>query len=214
MALSTYTELKAAISDWAHSDSLTDARLTDIVALAEAKLNTQLRIAPMETVDSLSLTAGASSVSVPTGFLQAIAVAYSSDDFLLVQADEVQMHQWRADAETGRPAYYAIGNGLVLFDVTADATYTFSIRYFKKWSLATDSTNWLLTNRPQVYLYGSLAEASKWLEYWDRAQSYEQMFRQEITELENANHNEKAGAQLRVDRGLVSRGVFDINTGA
>ena len=56
MALGTYTELKDAIADWLDRSDLT-ARIPDFIALAEARINRERRIRPMEVRSTIVTTA-------------------------------------------------------------------------------------------------------------------------------------------------------------
>ena len=55
MALGTFTELKDAIADWLDRSDLT-ARIPDFIALAEARINRELRIRPMEVRSTMYAT--------------------------------------------------------------------------------------------------------------------------------------------------------------
>ena len=69
MALGTFTELKDAIADWLDRSDLT-ARIPDFITLAEARLNRDLRIRPMEVRSSMETTSGQRYFNLPGGYLQ------------------------------------------------------------------------------------------------------------------------------------------------
>ena len=69
MALGTYTELKDAIADWLDRSDLT-ARIPDFIALAEARINRELRIRPMEVRSTMVTTADQQYFQLPGGYIQ------------------------------------------------------------------------------------------------------------------------------------------------
>lgn len=79
MALDTYANLQTAITSWAMrpGDSEFVAQVPDFITLAEARLNSRLRVAAMETSAAISLTSGAG--TLPTDYLQWRRVVDGSD---------------------------------------------------------------------------------------------------------------------------------------
>jgi hypothetical protein len=66
MALSTYTELKAAVASWLARADLTST-IPDFITLAEAKLNRTLRTRQMEQRSTATAT---EYMELPTGFIE------------------------------------------------------------------------------------------------------------------------------------------------
>jgi hypothetical protein len=69
MALGTFTELKDAIADWLDRSDLT-ARIPDFITLAEARVNRDVRIRPMEVRSTMETTASQRYFNLPGGYLQ------------------------------------------------------------------------------------------------------------------------------------------------
>ena len=69
MALGTFTELKDAVADWLDRSDLT-SRIPDFIALAEARLNRELRIRPMEVRSTMVTTADQQYFQLPGGYIQ------------------------------------------------------------------------------------------------------------------------------------------------
>lgn len=66
-----------------------------------------------------------------------------------------------AFGSTGQPGYFTIEEDALRFGYSPGGPYTANFLYYKKFpALATASTNWLMTNLPNVYLYASLLEAA------------------------------------------------------
>jgi hypothetical protein len=160
MALANYTDLKAAIATWITRSDQT-ANIPDFITLYEADANRRIRIRQNSTSTPVTLTLGASTISLPSDFLEDIELNYNDTPMALTKAsfDDLDRMQ-TADSAAGRPAFYAINGSTILFETEADATYTLNLRYYKKWNIAADTTNWLLTNAPDTYLFGSIAEGA------------------------------------------------------
>jgi hypothetical protein len=159
MALTNYTTLQASISDWLADSTLTSV-IPDFIQLAEAGFNKTLRTRSQITVSTISLTDG--SASLPSDFLEAKTVIYRSNPDINL---EYAVNGFDADmnpyGSSGMPsAFTIVGSTIkVMPKLTGDVELT----YFAKIpALASNSTNWLLTNHPAAYLFGSLLEAGKY----------------------------------------------------
>lgn len=74
-----------------------------------------------------------------------------------------QLNLWFQNQQTGEPDYYTIEGDAIRFGFNPDRAYTANILYYEKFgalATATSGTNWLMTNKPDVYLYASLLEAA------------------------------------------------------
>ena len=76
MALSTYTELKAAIADYLDRSDLT-SQIVDFITLAEAEFNRTLFVAQREEVSSASASSG--TITLPSDFWAMRAIYIDSD---------------------------------------------------------------------------------------------------------------------------------------
>ena len=72
MALSTYAGLKAAIGSWNFNRATLPT--DDLVTLAEARLNRDLRLRSMETEDALTGVIGSRTIPLPGDFLEPLAL--------------------------------------------------------------------------------------------------------------------------------------------
>jgi hypothetical protein len=160
MAIANYSDLKAAVATWITRSDQT-ANIPDFIRLYEADANRRIRIRQNTTLTPLTLTQGASTIALPSDFLEDIELNYDDTPESLTKAtfDDLDRAQ-TSDSAAGRPAFYAITGSTITFETEADATYTINLRYYEKWDIETDVTNWLLTNAPDAYLFGSVAEAA------------------------------------------------------
>ena len=202
MAISTYSELQTAVANWLERDEQT-ARIPEFITLCEARFNRSLRIRAMETLDiSVDTVAGTSTVALPTGYVQMRDISLITSPITQLQyvTPEI-MNRLNAGSRSGKPETYTIIANNILFGPTPDAVYDISMLYYKTFDALTDvaPTNWVITNAPDVYLYGALLEAEPFLMNDQRVQLWATALTQSINTLqEQDNKDRHSGSALRV----------------
>ena len=155
MAISTYTELQAAVTNWmTRSDMAGEA--ADFIALAEAALNREL--GPVEV--DVTLTGVVSSRAIDISALSIVAPI----GLFLAQAGINEVEMTRKDDGTfpyrvsnSYPRYWAMDGTNIDFDCPLDQAYPFRFRYRQRFALSVASpTNWLLTYHPDLYLAATI----------------------------------------------------------
>lgn len=127
-----------------------------LVGMAETKLNRALRVADMETVDTVTIANGDG--TLPTDFLEARQVLSPTG----TPIRSVSLQQLTNSYRTypGTPYGYAIVGSTIQVRPKADGDLTLTY-YAKIPGLTTaNPTNWLLEKAPDVYLYALLAEVA------------------------------------------------------
>ena len=84
--------LRTGVADWLNRSDLTDAQIDDFVAIGEARVYEELRVPPLEVVQSFTVTATNSSIIIPAGFIEIIEFkldggADKDDDVILSRVD-------------------------------------------------------------------------------------------------------------------------------
>jgi hypothetical protein len=165
MAISTYTELQAAINNWLDRDDLTD-RVPEFIALAEARIARRLRVRGVEERSTTPLIAGQEYYSLPSDFLEARNVQINTNPVnSLTYRTPYQLDKEYPSTGTGTPCCFTIiGNEIQLKPIPG-STDNMEISYFQRLSALSGSnpTNWLTANAPDLLLYGSLIEAEAYL---------------------------------------------------
>lgn len=200
MAISTYTELKTAVGNWLHRAGETEivARIPEFITLAENRINRRIRLIEQETEATAPYSGSSNKVDLPAGFIELLDLKVkkaTDSDFLYelvrhVPSDRIQEYYSTA---TGKPLKYAI-RSQIEFDRLPDMAYTLKMHYVKKWDIASDTTNWLLTNHPGVYLYGTLLEANPYIqnnEYMQIWEAYSTQALEEIDEVDQRNRDDE-----------------------
>ncbi|GLV28192.1 hypothetical protein TomTYG75_07150 [Sphingobium sp. TomTYG75] len=156
MAIDSYDTLVAAIVD-RMNDAAMESYAPEFIQLAEASFNRRLNTLDME--GSATITADAS-IPVPSDYNGAMSLRI--DDYAplaQLSADDFQT-KW-AEANPGRPMNFGIFGGQINLGPAPDTTYTVTMTYLRRLTplTATATTNWLLEQNPDLYLYASLVEA-------------------------------------------------------
>lgn len=157
MSLDTYANLKTAVGTWTHRDDLS-AVIDDIIDLAEAEMfnndSQPLRVEQMETRATASASTTSRYIALPTRYLDMRRLQISSTD-PRTDIRHASPESLKVLDGTGRPRYFTT-TSQIEFDIKPDTAYTLEMLYYKKPTAldSTNTTNAILTNYPNVYLYG------------------------------------------------------------
>lgn len=204
MTITNYTTLQSTMGDFLNRSDLTSV-LPVFVQMCEARINRELRHWQMET--NTTYTADARYEDLPTGWLETIRLDVSGGDRLtLLSHGEMAALRASNDDTAGEPSYYAFVAGQIELYPTPGSAYTINHAYFAEIpDLATNTTNWLLTAAPDVYLYGSLIHAAPYLVEDQRLPVWEAMYMQAMTALQAASKQARhSGTSLKVATRRVS----------
>tara|TARA_Y100000310_G_C20692113_1_gene823008 strand:- start:1135 stop:1761 length:627 start_codon:yes stop_codon:yes gene_type:complete len=165
MALDTRDNLISSVQDTLNRSDL-DSVVPDWIEMAEAEFNRVLRIRQMYA--RATATASTQFVSLPTDFLEMRNIQIdSSPPFALEYLTPERMDDIRYDNNnpTGKPFYYTIQGSTVELYKTPDTSYTLQIGYFQKVDAlsASNTSNFILDNWPDLYLYQTLTHSSPYL---------------------------------------------------
>tara|TARA_R100000700_G_C3169607_1_gene144331 strand:+ start:1385 stop:2059 length:675 start_codon:yes stop_codon:yes gene_type:complete len=203
MALSNYTELKSTIANWLNRSDLSSEIADDFIKLTEADFNSKLRIRKMIT--QVSITIDSETESLPADFLQVrdFYIESGSRKFALRYMTPSQMDQTKGTSNTGLPLAYTILGDTFRFMPRPDDDYTSRLNYYKKIPALTSSntTNFILSDHPAIYLYGSLFHAANFLGGYNpqQVQTWQQMFATSMERLEqNDREDQYSGSPLQV----------------
>jgi len=205
MALSNYTELKDAIADWLDRSDLTN-RIPDFIALAEARLNRELRIRPMEVRSTMTTTAGKRYFNLPGGYLQMRNFQINTNPITPLEYITPEMlDRLYGSNTTGKPrAYTLIGDEIQLAPIP-DSDYTIEMAFYEKFTPLGDGTsgtvtsNWLTKNAPDVILYGALIEAEPFIRNDERIQLWLTAYKEAIDKIQKADERDRhSGSTMRV----------------
>ena len=178
--------------------------IPDFIALAEDRVNRRLRLRSMET--RVQADVSSEYAALPDDFLamRNLQLNTSPRTRLEYATPEYLDARYGDSTATGQPVFYTLVGGEIQFAPVPGGTYTTEMDYYAKFDIASDSTNWLLTNAPRTYYYGALAEARRYLKDDARAAEYDSLFELSLQDVERADQRDQYpdfGLQMRADTG-------------
>lgn len=160
--ITTYATLKSAIADYLNRADLT-AQIETFIQFVEADLNTRLRTRDM--IVRAEATSDEEFVELPSNWLEAInlQVVGGQSPMRFVTLDEADIIN--SAATYTAPTFYSLMNGAIELVPGPSEDIDIEMVYYGKIAALSDAntSNWLLTKAPDVYLYGALVHAAPFL---------------------------------------------------
>jgi len=202
MAISNYAELKTAVANWQDRDDLTD-RIPEFIALAEARLNRNLRLRSMETKQKAKTVAGQRALALPPRYIQMRNFQINSGGRVhpVEYVTPEMFDRYHGNNVTGRPRQYSIIANEVELGPIPDQAYEAEMLFYQSFVPLSDinNTNWLTTFAPDILLYGALLEAEPFIMNDARIGLWKQGFDQAVADLQRQDNLDRhSGSHLRV----------------
>jgi hypothetical protein len=214
MAIDTYAKLQAAIADTVNRDDLSadvsayspatiDGMVKRSIAYATATIQRDLISRGghknMETViNSLTTSSGVETVTLPTDFLGARTFYLSTNPLVMLEfVDPTTLFNQYPSSATGRPEKYTIiGTNTAYLRPIPDGTYTTRLIYSASIPVLSDvqTTNWLLTGHPDIYIAAAMLELCIYLENDERLQFWKGYYDQKMNDLMGDDRNTRWSA--------------------
>lgn len=195
MTIVDYSSLVAAVQDYAiRTDAAFIARIPDWVSWVENDINDRIKHRRMEIRATTVTVVGSAYVPVPSDFLEQrnFVLLDSSERVPLGSVSPAALEALFPIQDQGRPqAYAVIGNEARLMPIP-DQNYTVEMFYYGMIpSLQANTTNWLITYHPRLYLYGVLKDAFAWLKDPEAAQMYDELYEDAVAKLDSSAKKEE-----------------------
>lgn len=188
MAISTYSELKSAVADWLNRSDLS-AVIPSFISLAEAQFQRDERLRTRDSVVRATATLDEQYEALPADYIEMVNFQVNGQEpfqrlqFLtLNQMDEYK----RSFTSPGVPKYYTIvGNQIEMLPIPASPGYQGEMVYYAKIPPLSDTntTNWLLTKHPDVYLYGTLVQTAPYLKDDERVGTWANLYERALGDI-------------------------------
>jgi len=165
MAITTYAELQTAIGDWLNRSDL-DQRIPDFIRLAESTLNDVLRSADMVASATQAITSGRATLPADALEIAYVQVASTEDEPLeQITPQQLTMLRRTRTRDAANPRFFAVIGRELVVTPSPSGSVSLDIDYYQRIPALSDSntTNWLLTDAPHMYLYTSLLHATPFL---------------------------------------------------
>lgn len=202
MSIATYAELVTALdgaSGYLHRGDLT-AKIPDFIRVAESRINRKLRVLLQETESTLTATIGSRLMSVPTLFGTPVALwleTYEPRDELIYRAP----NDLPVTDTNGGSDFYTVDGDNIATENPADIAYSYTLRYWTKFDIASTSTNTVLTNYPDIYIYGTLVASTAWTQDMSQLKFWAQQRDEAMAEAMADTRKTKGKATLRTEFG-------------
>ena len=200
MALANYTDLQASVASWMHRSDLT-AIIPDFIALAEKRINGDLNARLQDTVTNLSAVVGTATVPCPADMIDIRSlVLLSSPNTVLDYLTPDQFNTQYAYQSTGSPRCFTVIGGAIYLGPMPDSAYSVQVTYRAALpSLATNSTNYLMTQYPAVYLNATMCEALDYIRDLDKLAVWQAKYKESILTVNSVDWYSGSTMRVRCD---------------
>lgn len=151
MSIANYTDLQASVASWLSRANMASL-IPDFIMLAENKFNRLLRTRDMELSATITPVDGV--FPLPSDYLELRRIYRGTVELEYIVPEQF----WLRYPVSCSSKYYTIeGNNCILSE---RSNTDVEVLYYQRIpDLATNTTNWLLTANPDLYLAASLSEA-------------------------------------------------------
>ena len=203
MAISTYSELKTAVTDWMARADIS-ASATDFITLGEARLNRILE--PVATTATLTGVSGSAQIDISALDIaepENLYVTDGSEEYFVMPR---QLGTFSIDDDTGLPSIWAIEGDYIKFNRPCSEDYSFRFIYKARLGLSNVvTTNEFLTKHPDMYLAAAIYWGCVYIQAANKAMAWKSIWDETILEVRH-NEGQKKRSQLTVDPALSSIG--------
>lgn len=195
MAITTYAELKSTIADWLNRDDL-DAVIPSFITLAEAQFNRSIRHRKMVT--RTDVTVGASYLSVPADWLENIRFQLNTDPItpLLYVTPEQAAEERLKYNVANQPLMFSMVGQQFQFVPPPNTNYAAELLYYAKIPELSDTntSNWLLSESPDIYLYGALVQSAPYLKEDERVGTWAGLYQRFVDDMMLSDERARIGS--------------------
>lgn len=198
-AITDYASLQTAVASWLHRTDLAPF-IADFIALAEARMSSDIAARPMDVRTSLVTTAGSAYVSLPVDMLEMRRLILSADPVIALRYESPdQLLADRTGSVSGRPVKFSVIGPQLQLAPVPDASYTLELTYQQRIPALSsiNTTNWLLTAFPNVYLYAALCAAQPFIMNDARIPTFEKLYLQSVDAINSIDWYSGSTMQVR-----------------
>ena len=200
MALDTYDNLVLSVADWMHRTNLIGV-IPDCIALAEARIKGLLKLRLQSLSATLPTVIGTAYATLPADLLHVRSLSVPNVRPSVTYVSPDQFSADFADQRSGSPYSYTIIGDRVYFGPVPDAAYSMALVYEAKFLPLgpAQQTNSLLTNWPNIYLWGALKEAANYSRNMDLESKMDADFLNAIAQANILDWNTPGAMRMRTD---------------
>jgi hypothetical protein len=197
-SIATYSDLQNAVADYLWRGDLA-TQIPLFIQMAEAEMKERVR----NTTKTATISVSAYSNPMPSDLreLRAVRISssnpYQSSPLYVVSPSMLQEFAQLSNA-TGVPQYAAVLQGQLILSPTPTSTSSLEVTYFSQLVplSGTNPSNDVLVARPDMYLYGTLKHAAKFLQDDDQYNRWAPQFEDALLQHNTEREREEFGASL------------------
>lgn len=179
-AITDYASLITEVGAWLHRGTSLDDEIEGFIQLGENRIYRDLRVRQMETALSSTIASGV--IAVPSGYLDMKFAYINGSPMVKLQRKDAEWiyYNYPTRSADGTPRFFAREATNFIFGPYPDSAYTVKGVYYKKLDALSDSntSNWLITDVPDLILFASLCEAAPWTQDDARIPLWEKKYAQ------------------------------------
>lgn len=198
--INNYADLQNAILDYCDRPELT-TQVQLWIQLTEAKIKRILRRTTVRT--SVTINGDQNALPSAVAELRSVRLVTGNPnlDLPLDIGTNEMLSEFRANhgTATGRPQKASVfGTNQLMVAPTPDSAYTAEIFYYQGLTPLTVATpvNAVITEAPDLYLWGALTMAEPWLKNDDRMPMWKSLFDEALQQLNDVAEREEYGGSL------------------
>lgn len=196
MALVTYSDLQTQVGNWLARSDLAPY-IPDFITLFEAAACRRLRVRLMETTATITPTNGVA--TIPSDYLGHRRVTWTGSPRieLTYLPPQVFQNDWPVFI-AGTPSVYTIEGTNLRLAAQNDTPLEFD--YYQRTPAISGTLNWLMTNHPDAYLFGTLCEANAFNKgsAIPQAAAWKARRDEVFDEIQKVDFNERTGMSMRI----------------
>tara|TARA_Y100000310_G_scaffold342527_1_gene446163 strand:- start:11299 stop:11922 length:624 start_codon:yes stop_codon:yes gene_type:complete len=201
--ISNYQELVEQVADWTQRTDIVP-RIPSLIGLAESEMRANkrepLRILAGDKTSTSTLTEGERFLALPSGYSkpQKFEITVDGNQYELKYRTPQQID---IRTQPGVPVYYTVANGQFEFDATASEDFAVTLHYHGSFEplTKTNTTNYVLENYPNVYLFGCLKYAFLMLHDDEPRIKHEINFLDAIEAANAAEEDKREGVNMEME---------------
>lgn len=195
MAINTYAKLQAAVQDELNRNAgllgqdvtigstTIEGKVKRAIANCEVRVRQLIRVRQQETSTTIAFTNGTTEYALPSDFKSARLMHLVQDPIVTIEQDSLEnlISEYPSNA-TGEPRKFAIVGSNFQVRPIPDSGRSAKLYYYQDLTSLSDTntSNWLLLECPNIYLYGSCLELTPYLGDDERIQVWKGAFDEAI----------------------------------
>ena len=198
--ITTYQELQDHIANTLIRSDLTTV-ITSFIQLAEAGFKRDKRFRKLTDRGNFSVSADGS--TLPSDFQSLESWYHNGPTFYgpikVVNSDMIgHLKGNKFGGVPGTPAFASIVDGTARYAPEPNDTFITQMLYWRKVAplSTTNTTNWLLDDHPDIYVYGSLVHSAPYLKDDNRLPMWQELLNAAVEQLDDATEEEMFSGTL------------------